>query len=157
MPTDKQLSMIESLSRVASPLAEELGFELVDLQFIDHRRRPTVRVFIDGDKGVGHDQLASYSRNLGDRLDATDVIPGAYTLEVSSPGLDRPFGSLKQYQRSVGKAIEVLIKGPAGESTHWKGVLCEVSPERIILEVGRDRRMEIPMENIRRANRTVTF
>jgi ribosome maturation factor RimP len=146
----------KKLQDLATPLAEELGFELVDLEFVESRR-PTIRVFIDKDGGVTLDDCSTLSRRLGDRLDELNVYEGPYNLEVSSPGIERPFRTLNQYRRSVGKTIEVVLKEPVEKASHFRGELLSVGDEQVELRMDKGETKVIPLDQIRRANRTVEF
>jgi ribosome maturation factor RimP len=150
-------ALAKRLQEVASALAEELGYELVDLEFIDARRRPTVRVFIDKDGGVSLDDCTALSRRLGDRLDELNVHDGPYNLEVSSPGIERPFSTLNQYRRNVGKTIEVVLKEPIEKASHFRGELLSISDAQLELRIEKGETKVISLDQIRRANRTVEF
>ena len=153
----KQEAITKRLKEAAEPVAEELGFELVDLIFVDARRRPTIRVFIDKDGGVSLDDCASVSRRLGDRFDELDVTPGPYNLEVSSPGAERPFSSLSQYRRSLNKPVEIVLSEPIDNQSHLRGMLVEVDEARIVVQPEKGRPIEVPLARVKRANRVVTF
>ncbi|MBI4862657.1 MAG: ribosome maturation factor RimP [Candidatus Riflebacteria bacterium] len=153
----KSQMMAKKLAEIVEPLAEELGYDLIDLQFIEGRRRSIVRVFIDKDGGVSLDDCAALSRRLSDRLDVLDVPSGPYNLEVSSPGIDRPFTSLKQYMRSLGKEIDVVLAAPLGKSSQVQGTLVEVSDGQIHLRVGKGEVVVVPMARIKRASRVLTL
>lgn len=155
----KQQAMTQRLQEVAQPVADSLGLEIVELIFIEAKRRPTVRVLVDKDGGVTLDDCAAMSRRFGDALDAQDVTPGPYNLEVSSPGAERPFSSLKQYKRSLNKAVEVVLQEPIdGTSTsHLRGTLVEVGEDRIVVQTEKGRSVEVPLARVKRANRVVTF
>ena len=146
----------------AQPLAELMGLDLVEVVFVDARRRPTVRVFVDvlavdRDGGVTLDECAEFSRRLGESLDALEITSGSYNLEVSSPGVERPFSSLKAYQRSLNKPVEVVLQEPIEKISHLRGTLVDVAEDRIVVRTDEGRSMEVPMSRIKRANRVVTF
>jgi ribosome maturation factor RimP len=150
--------MTKRLQEVAQPVADALGLEVVDLIFVDAKRRPTVRVFVDKDGGVTLDDCAQMSRQLGERLDSLEVTPGPYNLEVSSPGVERPFSSLSQYKRSLNKAVEVVLQEPIdNKMSHLRGTLVEVEEDRIVVQTEKGEPVEVPMHRIKRANRVVTF
>lgn len=153
----KQLMMTKRLLDVAEPVATSLGLEVVELIFVDAKRRPTVRVLIDKDGGVTLDECATMSRRFGEALDAEDLTPGPYNLEVGSPGAERPFSSLKQYQRNLNKTIEVVLEEPIEKIAHLKGTLVSVGDDRIVVQTEKGRSVEVPLAQIKRANRVVTF
>lgn len=153
----KAQAITKRLNEVVEPLAAALGFELLEIVFIDARRRPTIRVFIDKDGGVTLDDCGELSRQVGARLDELDVMPGPYNLEVSSPGAERPFSSLKQYRRNLNKPVEVVLEEPIENRSHLKGTLLDADPERIVVQLDEGRPIEVPLSRIKRANRVVTF
>lgn len=153
----KQLAVQKRLLEVAEPCAARLGLEIVELIFVDAKKRPTVRVLIDKDGGVTLDDCANMSRAFGDALETNEIAPGPYNLEVSSPGAERPFSSLKQYHRSLNKKIEVVLQAPIEKIDHLKGTLVEVGEDRIVVQTEKGRSFEVPLAQIKRANRVVTF
>ena len=153
----KQLLIVKRLLEVAEPVAESLGIEIIELIFVEAKRRPTVRLLVDKDGGVTLDDCATMSRRFGEALDATDLTPGPYNLEVSSPGAERPFSSLKQYQRSLNKRIEVVLQAPIEQIDYLKGTLVSVAEDRIVVKTEKGRSVEVPLAQIKRANRVVTF
>jgi len=155
-PNAKSLALKKRLEEVISPVTSELGFDLIELQFID-ARRPVVRLFIDSDSGVALDDCATVSRVVGERLDLLDVLTGPYHLEVSSPGIERPFASLKQYLRSVNKPVEILLEEPLLKKREYRGVLVAADEQRVLLKVGETETVEIPTSLIKRANRLVAW
>jgi ribosome maturation factor RimP len=114
-----------------------------------------VEVFADSEGGAGIDDLTALSRRLSFALDADDVIPGKYRLDVSSPGADRPLVLSRQYPRHVGRTLRVSyapVAGDGGEEVTATGTLVAVGPETLSLEVpGRDAPAEIPYAAIRDA------
>ena len=107
---------------MAVPLAASLGLEVwgVDVAF---GKRTLVRVFVEGENGVDIDQCAELSRLLGLGLEVDDVIPGAYVLEVSSPGLERSFFTPAQLEADLGKVVEVTLHSPCEEYADRKKLL----------------------------------
>ena len=83
-------SVIEDVTRLVEPVARERGLDLVDVEFLPSGRRSVLRFTLDREGGIGLDDLAEASREMSDVLDAHDVVPGAYVLECSSPGVNRP-------------------------------------------------------------------
>jgi len=95
------------VSGIALPILESLGMELVDIEFARAGRDGVLRLFIDKEGGITLDDCADVSRELSAILDVEDVIPGHYSLEVSSPGLDRPLKTLADYERFAGRLVKV--------------------------------------------------
>ena len=106
-----QSPLAAAITDLAAPLAASLGLELwgVELAFSG---RGLVRVFVESENGVSVDQCAELSRLLGLSLDVEDLVPGAYVLEVSSPGLERTFFTEAQLARAVGQRVEITLHEP---------------------------------------------
>jgi len=128
----KPAAALESL--VASAV-EAVGYELAGCELLRQGRHTLLRVYVDQEKGVTADDCAKASRQIASVLDVEDPIAGAYTLEVSSPGLDRPLYTKKDYQRFVGRVIKLRLRVPQDNQRQFSGVLKEVKEEeQIVLE-----------------------
>ncbi|HEV7986413.1 MAG TPA: ribosome maturation factor RimP [Steroidobacteraceae bacterium] len=125
----------EKLIALSEPLLEQLGFELVDLEYARGRAHAVVRVFIDRPQGVGVDDCEHVSHELAALLDVEDPVPTAYTLEVSSPGLDRLLRTPAHFQRFTGERIWVELKMARDGRRRYTGQLEGVSPQGIELTV----------------------
>lgn len=113
-----------------------LGFDLVDVEQVGGRSHQTLRVYIDCRGGITVDDCADVSRHLSALLDVEDPLPGSYTLEVSSPGLDRPLVTLADFQRYRGEMVKLRTHEPVAGRKNFTGRLLDVTPDRIALEVG---------------------
>jgi len=102
-----QGTLLEAIQRILAPILADLGLEEVDLEYLREGRDMVLRVFIDKPGGVTLDDCAELSREFGAVLEIEDLIPGAYRLEVSSPGLDRPLKRVADYQRFVGERAKI--------------------------------------------------
>jgi ribosome maturation factor RimP len=125
----------EQLIALAEPLLAALGYELVELDYAPGRTHALVRVFIDKPGGVGLDDCERVSHELGARLDIEDPLPTAYTLEVSSPGLDRVLRTPAHFQRFVGERIWVELRVARDGRRRYTGRLAALGPEGIELTV----------------------
>ena len=121
----------ERLIALIEPVVERLGFELVELE----HGHGQVRLFIDGPAGVNLDDCATVSREVSRLLDAEDPIPHAYTLEVSSPGLDRVLRTRAHFDRFRGAQVFVELKEPRDGRRRYTGKLVTVDATGIALEV----------------------
>lgn len=133
MSADRIIRATEALAR---PIAEELGLELVEVQF---RRESgwVLRLFIDRDQGGVHvDDCAAVSRQVGAALEVEDLINHAYTLEVSSPGAERPLKRLEDFVRFAGRRVRIKLKEPVKSEYVFVGTLtaAEAEHRRIILD-----------------------
>lgn len=136
-------------ARLASGVAAE-GFELVDAELSGGRHHRTLRVYIDGPQGITVDDCASVSRQLSAILDVEDPIPGSYTLEVSSPGLDRPLVTPADFQRFQGAMIKVRMQSALDGRRNFTGRLVEATPDVVVMEVDSER-FSLPLAAIERA------
>ena len=109
-------------------LARDLEIWGIDLLFGAGGRHKIVRVYLDSAEGVSIDECAEISRHLSLALDVEDIIPGAFTLEVSSPGLERPFFSLDQMRDYIGRTIRVRLDKPLDGRKNFKGSLLAIDP-----------------------------
>lgn len=140
----------ERLIALSEPLLARLGYELVDLEYAPGRRHALLRVFIDHPQGIGVEQCEQVSRELSALLDVEDPLPGAYTLEVSSPGLDRVLRTRAHFERFVGRRVWVELFAAREGRRRYTGRLEAVGPEGIELSVD-GARVSVRMEEIGRA------
>jgi ribosome maturation factor RimP len=122
------------LRRLLEPGVSALGFELVDIELLGQGRHATLRVYIDSPDGVNVDDCAAVSRQLSALLDVEDPLPGGYTLEVSSPGLDRPLLTPAHYRRFVGELVKLTLAQPRDGRRKFKGRLVEAGDDHVVIE-----------------------
>jgi ribosome maturation factor RimP len=119
----------------AARVADEYGYELVDLNLFGRGKRALLRVFIDKEGGITLTDCESFSRRLESLLDVEDPIAGPYTLEVSSPGLDRPLKNLDDFRKSVGKLARIVTKESIQNRSFFVGRLKGVNGDHIRLSL----------------------
>ena len=127
-----------------------LGFELWGVEYIAQGRHSVVRVYIDGPGGVTIDDCAAVSEQVGSVLDVADPITGEYTLEVSSPGLDRLLFTLEQYSGYAGERVEVRLRRAFEGRRKYTGVLRGVEGEDVVIQVD-DQEYLLPFGMIEKA------
>jgi ribosome maturation factor RimP len=110
------------------------GTELVLLEEAGNRRQKILRLYIDHPAGVTHDLCARVSGAVGDALDEVDAFEGAYTLEVSSPGLERPLRKPAHFEAQIGKKVYVKTRLPIEGSKVWQGLLMEATEDSVLVE-----------------------
>jgi ribosome maturation factor RimP len=113
----------EQVRAVALRVTEGRGYELTDVEVKRDRSGYVIRIFADKDGGIGLDELQAVSEEVSAILDAEDPIPASYTLEVSSPGLDRPLRTEKDYRKAVGKLVKLSSYDVVEGRRHWTGRL----------------------------------
>ncbi|CAK7060680.1 MAG: Ribosome maturation factor RimP [Desulfovibrio sp.] len=118
-------TIAQTITDLASPLAASLGLDIwgVDVAF---GKRGLVRIFVEGENGVNIDNCAELSRLVGLTLDVEDTLPGAYVLEVSSPGLERAFFTPAQLEKYAGKTVEVSLHEPVAAYPGRKKIMGEL-------------------------------
>lgn len=137
--------------RLADELCEGEGLELVHMEAVTELGQSILRLYIDKEGGVSLGDCTDVSRQLGDLLDVSMEISGAYRLEVSSPGLDRPISKLTDFQRFKGRMATITTHSPLGGRSRFKGELLGLAPgELVCLDVDGTTH-EIALENIKRA------
>ena len=128
-------SVIDRISETVSPILWTLGLELADVVCVGQGSRSVVRVFIDKPEGVTLEDCERAHKALGPALDVADPFPHAYTLEVSSPGLDRPFKRIQDYRRAIGKRVTLKLREPLAGQWRLVGTLTRVTDDSVTLEV----------------------
>jgi ribosome maturation factor RimP len=123
------------LQEIISPILWTLGLELVDVVCVGQGPRSIVRVLIDKSGGVSIADCEQAHKALGPALDVADPFPHAYTLEVSSPGLDRPFKRSQDYHRAIGKEVNLKLRQPFEGQWRITGRLMQVDEESVVLTV----------------------
>lgn len=129
------------------PVLAEMDIELVDIQYIKEGGRWFLRVFIDKPGGIGLEDCQNVSHSIDPLLDEKDPIPHPYTLEVSSPGLDRPLKKLADFKRFIGEMINLATFVPVENRRKFKGKLIEANEYSVTLEVDGNS-ISISMEQI---------
>jgi ribosome maturation factor RimP len=147
---------VKQLEAVVAPVVTGQGYELVDVEW-KNESGWILRVFVDKESGVTLEDCASVSRELSAVLDVEDVIPVAYSLEVSSPGLNRPLKKAADFARFVGKKAKIKTRHPVGESRrNFSGTLVGVEGGKVKIDVG-DQVCEVPVDDVEKANLVYEF
>ncbi len=134
---------------IAKQVADEQGVDLFDIELLG-RGKVVLRAVIDKEGGVTLDDCERFSRNLSALLDVEDPLPRSYTLEVSSPGLDRPLRNMKDFQENSGKLARVITMEKIENQNFFIGRIKEVAHNLVTLAVN-NREIAIPFEKISKA------
>lgn len=150
---------IEVVREIAGRVTASRGFELVDVEIKRQHGGHLVRLFVDKPGGIGLDELQSVSEEVSAILDVEDPIDSAYTLEVSSPGLDRPLKGAADYRRFVGRLAKLSSYELVDGRRHWTGRLVGVDETavRLCLESEGRREVEVPLDKIAHGRLEVEF
>jgi ribosome maturation factor RimP len=146
--------ILEKVRRIAGPLAAQEGLELIDVELGGPGGRQTLRLFIDKASGVSLDDCTAISRAVSAALDVEDPIEGAYDLEVSSPGLDRPLKTAEHFQKFAGKRVRVKTFGPLPECENRRsfvGILQNYDNGTIVIDVD-GKVFRVPHAQVSKAN-----
>ncbi|HZK26868.1 MAG TPA: ribosome maturation factor RimP [Thermoclostridium sp.] len=152
MANNKMLDIVEGIAR---PIVEELGLELVDIEYVREGTNWYLRVYIDKDGGITLDDCESVSRPLGKKLDEIDPISQAYFFEVSSPGVERPFKNDRDFEKAIGENVKVnFYKATNGNKT-VEGILEKYNGETVTILLNGEDREIFQLKDISKINRTI--
>lgn len=145
--------IIGELENLIAPAVIALGYELWGCELVSAgKHRKLLRVYIDRPQGVNVDDCAKISRQISAVLDVEEPITGAYLLEVSSPGLERPLFTLAQCQRYVGAKIRVRLRVALNEQKNFTGILQSVDGERLVLRLDQQSDLELAWRDVDKAH-----
>ncbi len=137
---------VERVREIAERVATSSGLEIVEIEFLGGGKARMLRVFLDKPaagpisennplSGVTHEDCANFSREFGTILDVEDVMPGSYTLEVSSPGLDRKLIKAADFNRFTGSRLKLTTRQPVDNNRHFEGRLESFKDGRLTLDL----------------------
>ena len=152
MLTGKEQMILDTLEVRA---AEE-GVEIVTVEVVGAKKSPTIRVYIDTPDGVGFDELSKAQSWIDAIVEEMDPFPGAYMLEVSSPGIDRPLRTPKHFADRIGEEAVVRTASKIEGRATFNGTIVEATDEEVVLDC-EGQTFRIPFESIKRANLKGTF
>ncbi len=141
----------EQLSALAGPVVESLGCELWGLEYFSQGHHSTLRLYIDKEGGVSLDDCEAVSRQVSAVMDVEDPIAGEYSLEVSSPGMDRPLYTLEQFARYVGEQVSIRLRVPFDGRRKFTGQLRAVEAGDVVVAIDSEEYL-LPIETIEKAN-----
>ena len=161
---------LDKIQEIAERVAQSSGLEVVEIDLLGGGKARTLRIFIDKPEGVTHEDCANFSREAGTIFDVEDAVPGAtYTLEVSSPGLDRKLSKSADFARFTGSLVKLMTRDPVNGNRHFEGRLKAFQDGRLSLELtGRKKSkkheeaaagaaVEIELANVEKANLVPEF
>ncbi len=149
-------SIVQQVEELIAPVIDELGLELVDVEYVKEGAQWYLRIFIDKESGVDIDDCADVSRAAGEVLDQKDPITQAYTLEVSSPGLERPLKKDQDFERFQGRLARIITKEAFQGYKEFTGYLVGLVDDEIVLEYEKEQ-IRIPRDLVEKANLTFEF
>lgn len=148
------------IQEIAAPILQSHGLELVEAVCVGQGPRTVIRVFIDKPGGITLTDCEQAHRSLSPALDVIDPFPHAYTLEISSPGLDRPLRSMQDYRRLIGKPVTLKLREPIQAQWRLVGAVVEVDDRGVTLAIQQKKTTEtirVEFDQIALARRKVEF
>jgi ribosome maturation factor RimP len=146
-------ALLEQITTIVNGVAEPRGIEVVEIELLGAGKQRLLRIYIDKPEGVSHADCEFVSQKVGDALDAEDLVPGEnYTLEVSSPGVERKLTKPADYQRFTGQKAKIVMREAVEDQKFWEGVLRGIEGESVVIEPAEGRVVHIPLGIIKRAN-----
>ena len=141
------------VQEIAERVGASEGLEIVEVQLLGGGGARVLRIFIDKPEGVTHADCEMISQNVGTILDVEDVIPGArYTLEVSSPGVERKLTKPRDFERFVGQKVKVALREPVENQRSWTGTLQSFAEGVLTLEPSPGRSVRFSLDQVEKAN-----
>lgn len=146
----------DRLLELLAPEVESLGYELVEVDAPAPGGSGTLRLYIDSDDGIGLDDCERVSHRVSGVLDVEDPIPGQYTLEVSSPGLDRPLRTAEHFLRQQGRLAKLVLAAGRPGRRRYKGRIVNVGDGVLEIEVDGEA-VSLPLSEIESARLVPEF
>lgn len=157
-----QTDVVQNIEKLLQPLLSAFGVELVDLEYKREGRQMMLRLYLDKPGGITLDDCAEVSREFSTILDVEDCIPGEYTLEVSSPGLNRPLKKQGDFERAVGKLVKVRTFAQVADEQGnlrktFLGTLQGLEGDAVVVLLTEGQRAVIPFNQVAKANLEFEF
>lgn len=150
----------QKVAELLEEIITEQDLFVVDITIGSYNKSTRISISLDGDEGIKIDQCGRISRKLGNKMEELELMAEAYTLEVSSPGLDKPLLLERQYPRNIGRKVKVLTKDSqtfTGEMTAVESTLIKVLDEKKIKNKINTNLVEIPFDNIKSTTVIISF
>ena len=144
------------LLNLLEPVVDGLGYEFVGAEYLSQGKHSVLRVFIDKPEGILVEDCEAVSRQISSMLDVEDPITGVYSLEVSSPGMDRPLFSAEHFERFVGRDVKLLLSAPLNNRRKMTVTLKRMNDGIVYAELEGEA-IEIDFENIEKAHLVPVF
>jgi ribosome maturation factor RimP len=146
---------LERIHAIAERVATSEGLALIDVELKGGRSNPLLRIYIDKPQGVSHADCALVSEQVSAILDVEDPFPSSYTLEVSSPGLDRALTKPSHYEHFAGRRARIVMKEPVDEQRVFEGRLGGLDAGKVRMDLGDGKTAELELANISKAKLVV--
>ena len=145
--------IVDRITSLCERVVEGTAIEVVEVQLRGAGKARLLRIYIDKPGGVGHDDCKLVSERLGKALDEEDVIPDdSYTLEVSSPGVERKLTKPRDFERITGQKVKLALFKPIEGQLRWEGQLQKIADGVLDIETPTGELLRIPLEQVQKAN-----
>lgn len=148
--------ILSKLNEISTKVAEERGYEIVEVAYKKATPHSLVSVFIYKEDGISLDDCDTMSRAIEEELDKEDIIEESYYLEVSSPGLDRPIKTQDDLRRNKGKLVEAKLFAPIDGNKLYEGVLASYTKDTVTLD-NEGKEVELPLKSISKMSQKIVF
>ena len=155
-PIDRFGRKRKDLEAMLAPVIEALGYQCWGIEFISQGRHSLLRIYIDHANGVLIEDCEKVSRQISGVLDVEDPISAEYTLEVSSPGMDRPLFTIEQFALHAGDQVKIKLRTPFDGRRNFQGLLRGVEDQDVVVLV-EDHEYLLPIDSIDKANIIPSF
>jgi ribosome maturation factor RimP len=149
---DMRQAVVSKIEEIARRVARSEGLEVVDVELKGGGRNQLLRISIDKPEGISHADCELVSQQVGTILDVEDVLPGHYTLEVSSPGVERKLLNEQDFQRFQGKKARITLHEPVDNQRHWEGTLAGCRDGVITLDAGAGKTLQVRLDQVAKAH-----
>jgi len=143
--------VVSKVEQIADRVAHSEGMEVVEVELKGGGGNQVLKISIDKPEGVTHADCELISHQVGTILDVEEVVPGQYTLQVSSPGVERKLLKPSDFERFQGKKVRISLHQPVENRTYWEGTLAGHRDGVVTLETG-GKRIEFPLDQVAKAN-----
>jgi ribosome maturation factor RimP len=147
----------QRVMRLLEPTVSALGYELLGVEYVGQGKYSRLRLYIDAPAGIGLEDCEKVSHQASGVLDVDDPLKGQYSLEVSSPGLDRPLFRVEHFARFVGQRVKLRLHQPRNGQRNFYGRIARVENEDIYISVDEGDQLSFPMVDIEKANLVPEF
>ena len=148
---------LERIKALVQKITASDGLELVDLEFKGSLNNRILRIYIDKTEGVTHEDCTRVSDQVGVELEIEELIPGSYTLEVSSPGLTRKLTRPEDFRKYCGRLVKVQTRQPIDGMRSFRGTLTDFDGDRLVVQTKNGTKVPIPLSWVSKANLDIDF
>ena len=144
------------VNRLIEPVLDEMGFELVDTEYLSENGKWVLRIYADGEGGITVGDCGRISKEISALIEAKDILQHEYVLEVSSPGLNRPLKNERDFQRAVGKKIKVKMLNPVKDRENFTGYLKAYKNGILYIDIT-NKVVPLPWQDVKKAKLVYEF